>query len=519
MQRQPGNHLKTVAKLYAFFISQRARSRATLANYATAAVLVALTVGAAFVFRRLPHANVSLLFLMVVLLIAARFGLGPSIFASLLSFLALNFFFTEPLYTFAVEEEGDFATLLFFLAMAALTGRLAARMRSEAAKNRGALARVSALLDFSRRMAAATGADEALQALVDRLAAASSVRAIALTPGEGGTLALTADSARGTRRPPIDLAAMASAWGQLTAGGRPRAPGWTLLPLLSGGAAIGIAAVETADMEDDQKALIEGLCDQASIAAERARLVDRLRAAELDGETERLRSALLSSVSHDLRTPLVSIIGATTSLLEYRSILKPEDREELQRTVLGEAERLNRYIQNLLDMTRLGQPSFTIRREWVDLNDLISSAIARLGSVLGPLRVTVNVAEDAALLEVQGALMEQLIVNLLDNAAGFAPAGSAIEIQAFRQDGDTCIEVANEGPVIPEAERERIFDMFYRIAQGDRNRPGAGLGLAICRSIVAAHGGTIAAGTRADGTGALLRIHLPRPNESASPAA
>jgi two-component system sensor histidine kinase KdpD len=187
--------------------------------------------------------------------------------------------------------------------------------------------------------------------------------------------------------------------------------------------------------------------------------------------------------------------------------------------VLDEAERLNRYIQNLLDMTRFGQQPFRIAREWVDLNDLISSAIARLGSVLGPLEVNVDVAADAALLEVQGALIEQVIVNLLDNAAGFAPAGSAIEIRASRRDGTTWIEVANDGPVIPEAESERIFDMFYRAAQGDRTRPGAGLGLAICRSIVAAHGGTIAAGARADGTGALLRIALPQAGESVLPAA
>ena len=472
----PVDHVKSVQNLYAFFTSRRAASRVVLARYGMTTLIVALTLGAAFVFRRLPHANLSLLFLTVVLLIAARFGLWPSIYASVLSFFALNFFFTQPYYTFAVEEEGDFATLLFFLGMAALTGNLAARMRSESAKNRAALARVSALLDFSRQMAAASSADAALEALAERLAKVSGVRA----------LALRAD-----------------------AGEKPDLTGWTLLPLKSAGGNVGLAAIDSPEFDAAQRSLIEGLCDQAAIAAERARLVDSLRQAEIIGETERLRAALLSSVSHDLRTPLVSIIGSTSSLLEYRSILKPEDREELLRTVLAEAERLNRYIQNLLDMTRFGGKPLTIDREWIDLNDLVSSAIERLGPVLERVAIDVEVAPDAAFLRVQGALIEQVIVNLLDNAASFAPDGGRVGIRAYRREGSVIIEVENEGPVIPETERERIFDMFHRAAQGDRNRQGTGLGLAICRSIAAAHDGTIEAGTRADGTGALLTLTLP----------
>jgi len=469
--------MSKLAKLTGSARPRRAPGRSGPGPYVIAAVLVALTVGAAFVFQRLPHANLSLLFLTVVLLIAARLGLWPSILASMLSFLALNFFFTQPLYTFAVEEEGDFATLLFFLAMAALTGNLAARMRGEMALNRAALQRVSALLDFSRRMSAASTVDEALGALVARLSSACGARAAVFRPDDA-----------------------------------PADPGWTLLPLRSGGRTIAVAGVATTGIDHDQRALIEGLCDQAAIAAERAGLVDSLRAAQLESETEQLRSALLSSVSHDLKTPLVSIIGSTTSLLEYRTILGPEDRQELLRTVLDEAQRLNRYIQNLLDMTRFfGRQPFTLERAWVDLNDLISSAVERLGSALARVKLAVEVDPEAALLEVNGALLEQVIVNLLDNAAGFAPDGSVIEIRARLEDGAALIEVANEGPAIPEDEREKVFDMFYRASTGDRNRPGAGLGLAICRSIVAAHGGAIAAGSGADGTGAVLTVTLPAP--------
>jgi two-component system sensor histidine kinase KdpD len=231
------------------------------------------------------------------------------------------------------------------------------------------------------------------------------------------------------------------------------------------------------------------------------------RAAQLESETERLRSALLASVSHDLKTPLAAIIGSTSSLLEYQSILKPGDREELLRNVLTEAERLNRYIQNLLDMTRFGQRPFAIDRQWHDLNDLVSSAVERLGAALGQTRLKIDVAADAALLRVQGALLEQVFVNLLDNAAAFALADSVIEVRARREDFSTIIDVANDGPAIPEEERERIFELFHRASQGDRQRPGTGLGLAICRSIVAAHGGTIEA--RASASGTLIRITLP----------
>jgi two-component system sensor histidine kinase KdpD len=485
--------------------------RFPVGSYVAAVVLVGLAIGAAFIFNRLPHANLSLLFLMVVLIIAARWGLWPSIFASVLSFFSLNFFFTQPFYTFAVEEEGDFATLLFFLAMATLTGNLAARMRSEMAANRAALERVTGLLDFSSRMAAARGADEALQALVDRLSKACQTRAVVVAVDRDGRqrLAATAGSDPVRETEWSDWQRELATRGESLAGSTSRIPGWRFFSLGTSGNKTGFVGIELAEIEYGQTMLIEALCDQASVATERASLVDSLREAQLTTETERLRSALLSSVSHDLRTPLASIIGSTTSLLEYRSLLSLEDRQELLRTVLDEAQRLNRYIQNLLDMTRFGQQPFNLNRQWVDINDLISSAIERLGSTLDGIRLGINVAADAEFLKVQGALIEQVFVNLLDNAANFAPEGSEIGIDVFPGSDEVVIEISNEGPEIPEEDRERIFDMFYRATLGDRKRAGTGLGLAICRSIVTAHGGEMTATTRADGTGALLRIALP----------
>lgn len=476
-----------------------------LAPYLAAALLVALTTGAAAVFQRLPHANLPLLFLTVVLVIAARWGLWPSIFASVLSFFSLNFFFTQPYYTLVVEEEGDVATLLLFLVMAGITGKLAARMRSEMANNRAALGRVSALLDFSRRMAGAPSTQQALQALVDRLSVTCNAAAVALQPVEDGGVRVEARAGGGE----IDIEAAAAAWQAVLQERALELPGWTALPLAAGDGPVGLAAVRRDVLGADQRALAVGFCDQAAIAVERAALVDSLRNAQLESESEQLRAALLSSVSHDLRTPLVSIIGSTTSLLEYREVLKPEARRELLTTVLEESQRLNRYIQNLLDMTRFGRQPFDLRLEWVDLNDLVSSAAERLGSALARLKLSVDVAPEVALLKVHGALIEQVIVNILDNATNYAPAGSTLEIDAFARTGNIVIDITNEGPTIPSEEREKIFEMFHRVELGDGQQPGTGLGLAICRSIITAHGGSIVALTRPGGTGAVFRITLP----------
>jgi len=483
--------------------------------YGAAIALVAIAIGAAVVFRRLPHANLPLLFLMVVLIIAARWGLWPSIFASILSFLSLNFFFTAPFYTFTVEEEGDVATLLFFLAMAGLTGNLAARMRVEMANSRAALERVSALLDFSRRMAGAATAEQALETLVNRLSALFHTRAVALLPNEDASPSLrveagscSGDTAR--REGPGWLREKGSeAWAAMTRGQEFEVRGWSAMRLTTAGGVVGLVAVANTDVSEAQRELAEGLCDQASAAVERTVLVDSLKAAQVVSETERLRSALLSSVSHDLRTPLASIIGSTTSVLEYGDVLEPDDRRELLQTVLEESQRLNRYIQNLLDMTRFGQRSFDLHREWVDLNDLISSATGRLCSELAHVRLVVSVAPEVALVKVHGALIEQALVNLLDNAAGFAPGGSAVEVHAYRQEGAMVLEVLDEGPGIPEEERENVFDMFYRMQQRDRRRSGTGLGLAICRSIVTAHRGSIRVEPGCARAGTLLRIELP----------
>jgi two-component system sensor histidine kinase KdpD len=226
-------------------------------------------------------------------------------------------------------------------------------------------------------------------------------------------------------------------------------------------------------------------------------------------ETEQLRSALLSSISHDLRTPLVSIIGSATSLVTFGDTLSADNRKELLETVLEEAERLNRFVQNLLDMTRLGYGALKPKRDWVDLHDVVGSAIERLKQALAPYQVVTDVKPDLKLLYIDPILTEQVMVNILDNAAKYSKAGGPIYIRAFERQDNAVIQVIDKGPGIPERERELIFDMFYRVKAGDNRIAGTGLGLAICRGLMQAQGGTIHALPGEYGEGTCIELTLP----------
>lgn len=475
-------------------------------GYVVAAALVVVAIAVGSVLRRLPHANLSLLFLLAVLIVAAVWGLWPSIFATLLSFLSINFFFTVPLYTFSVEEEGDLASMVFFVAMAALTANLAARMRSEMAESRSALERVSTLLTFSGKMSSAVNIESVLSALTRTISSTLEREVAVWLPDEHGQIRLRAES---------DGAARQLALNELREQIRGGVPGGgvsddvTLLKLELVGGNGGVVAVGGGALGSQVRMFAEGLCEQTSLAVERIMLEDNLKAAQLAAQTEQLRAALLSSVSHDLRTPLASIIGSVSSVLEYRDILRPEDQRDLLQTVLEESQRLNRYIQNLLDMTRFGQQKIEVRREWVDLNDLISAAIGRFGQTAEQLVFETDRSPDVALIRVHGALIEQALVNILDNAIDFSEPGGRIRIHAYLNDDATVIDVTDEGPGIPESERDKVFEMFYMAEQPDGRHHRVGLGLAICRSIVEAHGGTIDAMPGPEARGTRMRIRLP----------
>ncbi|WP_260293732.1 DUF4118 domain-containing protein [Sedimenticola hydrogenitrophicus] len=475
--------------------------------YAGAILIVLVSASLAFLLHRLmPHANLSLLFLTGVLIISARTGLGPSLVASVLSFLTYNFFFTPPFYTFDVADDGDVATLVFFLLMAAIAGNLAARMHREMMQRHLSLQRISNLYEFSRRMSSAADTREVLDTLVAQFAHSLDRPVAVYLPDEQGIATPRAGTDLSAAPPAIDPR---QAW--TTGNAEPvLRDGWQLLPLITDREPLGLLALQGDALDGEQLPLSRSLCEQAAIALHRTQLVADLEQARLVSETEQLRSALLSSVSHDLRTPLASIIGSTTSLLEYGDNFSREDRTELLETVVEEAQRLDRHIQNLLDMTRLGQGTLTLRRDWVDLHDIFSSATERMRDPLKGWPLEIAIAPDMPLLWVHGVLIEQALVNLLDNALRFSPANGRILLSAAFIDGQVEIQVCDEGPGIPPEEREKIFDMFYTARQGDRgNRQGTGLGLAIVRGMILAHGGGVSAEDGPNGRGTCIRIRLP----------
>lgn len=474
-------------------------------SFVSAIAWVLAATALALLLQRLPHANLSLVYLLAVLIVAAREGFWPSVFASVLSFLVFNFFFTPPLYTLAVHEEGDIATLVFFLAVAAISGSLAARMRGEMTRAQYAVKRTSRLLDFSRRTAASSSAQAAMTNLVETVTQDFRCTALAWVPGEEARLGLRARAGAETVPPSRDV--LESAW---SAQAFPyRDSHWLLLAIGSGSHPLGLLGVDRASIGAEEEDLLVGLCEQTAVAVERVVMARDLDEARVASETERFRTALLSSVSHDLRTPLATIIGSVTSLQELWPNLSAETRRELLQTVVDESNRLDRYIQNLLDMTRLGHGTPLLRRGWVDLNDVVANAIRRLDTVLGHLRLVVDIEQAAALMHVHGDFIEQVIVNLLDNAASFSPDDGQVSLTARRRGGDIVIEVVDEGPGIPETEFEKIFEMFYASKTRERSHQGSGLGLAICRGLVGAHGGDIRAVLPRGGSGACIRVTLP----------
>jgi two-component system sensor histidine kinase KdpD len=266
----------------------------------------------------------------------------------------------------------------------------------------------------------------------------------------------------------------------------------------------------------EQRLLAEAMVQQIALAADRAHLVADLETARVESETERLRTALLSSVSHDLRSPLASVIGAASSLSAYGDTMPDADRRELLASIRSEGERLDRYIQNLLDMTRLGSGKMKLQRDWVGIDEVLTSAVMRLRKLHPAIQVETRLAPELPLLYVHPALIEQALFNILENAAKVSPPGAPLLATAERgSDNKLVVQIIDRGPGIPEDERRRIFDMFYSVRRGDRSPAGTGLGLTIVRGMIGAHQGRVEALPGPGGAGTTIRVTLPLPEAPA----
>jgi two-component system sensor histidine kinase KdpD len=467
--------------------------------------------------------DVDLVFLTAIIAIAIRYGLWPSLVACVLSVLAYNFFFIPPFHTFAVANPANIATLLFFLAMAIITSHLASRAREAALAAASRAETTEALYAFSRKIAGIVTLDDLLWATGQQIAAMLRLDVVILLPDADGRLEIRASYPPYERIDGIDTAAVRLAWSESQAAGRGTEALFTdqhlFLPLRTSHGPIGAVGVSRtgAPLNPGEERLLAALVDQAAVAIERIRLAAEMDAARLAGETERLRSALLSSLSHDLKTPLASITGAATSLRQYGGLYDAAAREELSATIQGEAERLSRFVANLLDMTRLRTGGIELKREPTDLGEAIGAALQRMQSVLGQHQVVVDLPPGLPMLNLDVVLFEQVLVNLLDNAAKYSPPGSRIAISANGNERKVELTISDEGPGIPVSDRERVFEMFHRVNKGDRQQAGTGLGLSICRGFVEVLGGTIQAANRLDGPGAVFTITFPESIFTAMP--
>jgi two-component system sensor histidine kinase KdpD len=316
-----------------------------------------------------------------------------------------------------------------------------------------------------------------------------------------------------------DLAAAKWSWekNHIAGRGSDTLPGakWLFQPLRTGRGPLGVVGIIRDDpgplLTPDQQRLLDALADQAALAIERVNLARDLHQARLQVETDRLRSALLTSISHDLRTPLASILGSATSLRSQDGILDPPTKQALLGTIIEESDRLNRFIGNLLDMTRLESGALKAHTGLNELSDVIGSALRRAHVILAGHRIEVDLPANLPLLTFDMVLFEQVLFNLLDNAAKHAPAGSLITVQARHESDTVTLRLMDEGEGVPAGDLDRIFEKFYRAGGGDRRRAGTGLGLAICRGFVEAMDGRISAQNRTDRQGAMFVITLPVP--------
>ena len=488
-----------------------------------AVLAVAVASACAYAAEQLfPIASLSVIYMTAVVVVASRRGLGPAMATSLLGFFAYNFLFTEPRFTFRVSRQGELLTLGLFLVASLITGNLAARLRARVDAQASIADRTNKLYDFSRRVAAAATAYDVIWASVSHVATTLRCEAVLLRPSPQGELQVVGGFPPEDQLDIRDQSAAQFAWDKGEPAGRGSntlpAARWFFLPLVAGERRLGVLGIAYSNdrlFARTDRRLLDALVDQIALALERLRLTEELSETRLTSESERLRTALLSSVSHDLRTPLVTIIGAAGSLADTPS-LPAAARKDLAENIREEGERLDRYVQNLLDMTRIGHGALQLNLVPLDVSELIGTARHRLRAPLRGHHVMANVADSLPLVFADEVLLEQVLVNILDNAAKYAPEGSTIEITARPVAGERLeLSITDSGPGIPPDEQSRVFDMFYRVNEGDRQRAGTGLGLAICKGLTEAMGGTIRAESgRAefsspDSTGTRIMLSLP----------
>ncbi len=477
-------------------------------------VVVAISLASGLLALFLAPVNVIMLYLLGVVVVAWRAGRWPSVMASVLSVLLFDFFFVPPRFTFAVSDSQYVLTFLVMLVVALVISELTARFKQQAEASRLREQRTAALYALSRELVSNRGTEALLQIAVRYIAEVFESQLVALLPDAQGRLVVRAgwpspfaidDKEQAVAQWAYDL-------GQIAGKGTDTLPacGTLYVPMMASGAPVGALGVRPKDparlLIPDQLHLLEAFAHQTGLAIENDRLSEAGHRAQAQIETERLRNTILSSIPHDLRTPLAAITGSATSLLEGGEALDAATRRDLAHNIYDEAERLSTIVNNVLDMTKIESGALALHRELLPIEEVVGGALNRLERRLAGRPIETRIPQTLPMVPMDGLLMEQVIINLLDNALKYTPVDSPIEITAAQESRQLLVDVADRGPGLPSDHPERLFEKFYR--GGQQGREGFGLGLTICRGIVAAHGGTMQALNRPGG-GALFRVALP----------
>lgn len=487
-------------------------------GYAIGAAFVAVATGAAWLLdRTFQSVDLGMVFLAAVLAAGVLHGLRPALAAATVAFLVYNFLFLEPRYSFAIGSPSDVFTLLVFWAVALTTGSLAGRVRDQARNVQRRASAIAALLGASRVLSGAATKADAAKALAEQTAAAAGGRAVVLLP-ENGEIMLAAGAPMSEPLGAADMAAARWAWERGEAAGfgtgtLPQA-GWTFRPLQGVRERAGVTGVEcnTLAPGSDEERLVLALLDQGAVALERAELATAAVETETLRRADRFRTALLNSISHDLRTPLSTVLGASSTLIDYGRTLEPAVKDDLLLGIREEAERLNRYVGNLLDMTRLEGGALALRTDWVDVRDVMNAASERVSRRLGKHEIVRDYPDTLTSVCIDAGLLEQAVVNILENAISYSADETQIEIAVYEDRANVVISIEDEGKGIPTAELERVFEKFRRMEEPTDRSKGAGLGLSISKGFIEAMGGRIAAASPIHGDlGTRMLISLPKP--------
>ena len=485
--------------------------------YATFAIAAAVVTGK-LLTALTPIPNLSMLFLVAVVLMAVNYGIWPAIYASVLSFFTFNFFFIPPIYTFTIAEPYELLALVVFLVVAVITSALGGRVREQATVAAGRMRAMRRLYEFTRRLSGLASFDAVAEGAASEIHA-SLGRAVVVLLETDGNLVMTA------AWPPedaLDAAPMMAAHWALThgepagadTGTLPIVP-WYFVPLRIGDKTLGVIGVARPEgmgpLDSESRALLDALSEQAAAALERASLARDMVSAKTATETERVRNTLLASISHDFRTPLSSILGATTSLIDYGDKLDATAKTDMLQQIKQETEGLDEMVRNLLAITRIDSGALELRRDWIDLREIVDrvvSAARRRGALH---QIEVALPADLPLVRADATLVEQAIGNVVGNAIAHTPPQTKVRVDAAIAPDSVALRFIDDGPGIPAQALPQVFEKFIKADTLADGGQGTGLGLAIAKGIMEAHAGAIAAESpHAKGPGTLITLTFPR---------